>query len=70
MPPRDPLFIYFRERERALVEGEGQKEKERESQADSIQTTEPDAVFNLMTLRLRPELKSRVRNQWSHLGAP
>ena len=34
---------------------------EREGQADSALSAEPNAGLDLMTLRLRPELKSRVR---------
>ena len=37
----------------------GEKERE-ESQEDSPQSMEPDTGLDLMTLRLSPELKSRV----------
>ena len=43
------LFIYLRERE-----------TEREREKSRGRGTEPDGALNLMTLRSRPELKSRI----------
>ena len=55
-----------------MGEREGKRDREREKardgkieikifQAGSMPSTEPDMGFNLMTIRSRPELKSRVR---------
>ena len=64
------LFIYFGERAWA---GGGAERRRGESQADSTSSSEPDSVFDLMTLRSWPELKSRVKsliNRLSHPGNP
>ena len=55
-----------------MCEREGERDREREQardgkigikifQARSMPSTEPDMGFSLMTMRSRPELKSRVR---------
>ena len=52
--------------------GEGQRERERESQVDSLLSMEPNAGFELTTLRSLPELETKglMLNRLSHPGAP
>ena len=48
-----------RERERERMR-KGAEEEEIKSQADSLQSTEPDTGLDPTTMRSRPEPKSRV----------
>ena len=51
------LFIYLREREHTHEQG---RHREGESQAGSMLSEDLDSGLHLMTVRSRPELKSRV----------
>ena len=61
----DHSFFFERETERGGTEGRRERERERISQEVSQEVSmlivEPSVGFCLMTLRSRPELKSRVK---------
>ena len=55
------LFIYFESQRDPVTMCIGVRaEGEKESQADSMQSVEPDAGLHLTILRSQPEPKSRV----------